>query len=288
MIRTDTFASSELAVEIGLNAAVVVNKIEYWAETGYGEVVDGVTYVWNTMKDWHNQFPWMCLRTLKSVFKKLVDLEIIFKRKHGRGYDQTRSYGINYSNPIVQNLHNGLGKDCTMESAKIAQCYNTDTTTENTQRPTPVSTGENHSSREPYHNRTRTKRTSRDLWKQAREKVAPLEYRKNWPRVEKWLLEQSGDFQEQVDKYAEDQINNPKRRVLYPTQYKQGVIHKIWLDETQGSDLTDFKYIEPIDLSTYKPAPVVRTRVVSFEEKMGADHTFDEEMQRYMEQGGME
>lgn len=274
MLKVDTFASSKIAKEIGLNAAVVINKLEFWMSMGCGEKVEGVVYIWNPMRVWNEQLPWLSLRHLKRVFKKLVDSEIVFKRKHGKGWDQTRSYGINYSHPIVTKCPNGLGQNVPMDSDKMSQCYNTDTypkkTTKNT---TPVVELRVETSKDPYQTRTRT---------DGELKEQKVSRQGDYSEAAKWLVDLDEIDRDRIDRYIKESIN-PKAR--NPIGYERYVTSQVWRKHMGMPNHCDFEVTMGLkQVST----PHIHTRVVSYEEKMGADISADEEMELLLQQGGLE
>lgn len=96
----------ELACLIGLNEAIVLNQIEYWLELYRNEpgrfqdkhYRDGKWWVFNSFTSWKEQFPFWSIRTLKRIFKKLRDSNLIIgsSKYNERGYDKTMWYTINY------------------------------------------------------------------------------------------------------------------------------------------------------------------------------------------------
>ena len=50
----------QLAKLIGLNEAIVLQQVHYWVtinEAGERNFQDGHTWTYNTLKEWHEQFP---------------------------------------------------------------------------------------------------------------------------------------------------------------------------------------------------------------------------------------
>jgi hypothetical protein len=187
---------------------------------------------------------------------------------------------IDYSHPAVKKFHCRGGKNFTAEREKISPRYNTYNTGEKQQRHTAV--GNFSSTKIKNRLQRTTTRGNGGSKKQGvsrTSKVARWEP-KDWPEVEKWLASKSQDFQNQVWRHAEYNLNKPKKEAVeYPERYKKGVVWKTWRDYTTGSNDSDFKFV---DKTGIKPAPIVRTRQLSYEEKMGADKTFDESMEEEM------
>ena len=86
-----------LAVKIGLHEAIVLQQLHYWLLMSKHER-DGRFWVYNTLDEWHAQFPFMSLSTLRRA---LADLEkkwrLIITGNYKRvATDHTRWYTIDY------------------------------------------------------------------------------------------------------------------------------------------------------------------------------------------------
>lgn len=88
----------KLAATIGLHEATVLNQIQYWLNKGVGELINGIRWIWNTLDDWLNQFPFLSKWELRKALRRLRDdlglLEFSQKQKHR--WDRTGWYTINY------------------------------------------------------------------------------------------------------------------------------------------------------------------------------------------------
>lgn len=72
----------ELAVAIGLNEAIFLQQLHYWLKRGdsrgdIGVVYDGRRWIYNTILDWHKQFPFLSERTLQRVIGKLAESKLV-------------------------------------------------------------------------------------------------------------------------------------------------------------------------------------------------------------------
>jgi hypothetical protein len=93
----------KLAVEIGLNEAVVLQQIHYWLET-YREANkqdhfnEGKWWVYNTKQEWQANFPWWSENTVWRALTALRDrgLVITTSKYNKKGYDKTLWYTIDY------------------------------------------------------------------------------------------------------------------------------------------------------------------------------------------------
>lgn len=143
--------SPELASRIGLNEAIVLQQICYWLEdTTSGVEYDGKRWVYNTIDEWTNQFPFWSSDTVKRALTSLKKRDLIFVEQLKKTqHDRTNYYAINHANPLLTdegNLHSSKNANCTnrmghpapieqgnMPSSIGANCpHLTEITTENT------------------------------------------------------------------------------------------------------------------------------------------------------------
>lgn len=143
--------SPELASRIGLNEAIVLQQICYWLEdTTSGVEYDGKRWVYNTIDEWTNQFPFWSSDTVKRALTSLKKRDLIFVEQLKKTqHDRTNYYAINHANPLLTdegNLHSSKNANCTnrmgqpalieqgnMPSSIRANCpHLTENTTENT------------------------------------------------------------------------------------------------------------------------------------------------------------
>lgn len=285
-------ADVEVANEIGINAAVIVRRMHMWHErskvTGYGKWVDGVHYVYNSYKQWHEeQFTWLSARGVRKIFDGLVDQEIVFKIKyHGTGWRQIRGWGLNYSHPICHLVSDRSVTKGQIDLSLSDNCLYTDTYQKKQQLPTIVGKTHTPTSGKPY-NRTRSKQTRTDgeqksLGIAARSSKVRWDV-KDWPEVEKWLSGKNEDFRKQVWEYAELQVNNPKRKVDYPGAYKKSVVGRVWSDEIKGTHYSDFHFVDHEGLEDLAHMKTVKVEKISDQEflrrKFKADTTPEEGME---------
>lgn len=97
-----------LAVAIGLNEAIVTQQIHYWLKNiEKGRVRNEVEYnyhchggrvwVYNTISDWQEQFPFWCEETVRRILKKLKESGVLLTGNYNRlRYDQTKWYSLDY------------------------------------------------------------------------------------------------------------------------------------------------------------------------------------------------
>ena len=94
--------SPELASVIGLNECIFLTQLQYWISIkGESEdrstIHDGRVWVYNTAKQWAEQFPFMSTKTFRRTVAKLKDMGIVLTgRFNKKGYDKTLWYTIDY------------------------------------------------------------------------------------------------------------------------------------------------------------------------------------------------
>ena len=104
----------ELAVKIGLNEAIILQQIHYWVTQNKAKnnnFKDGYHWVYNTYDQWHENFPFWSVITIKRIFKKLETNQLIITGNFNKlKIDQTKWYRINYKKldeicgfPLYQN-----------------------------------------------------------------------------------------------------------------------------------------------------------------------------------------
>ena len=86
-----------LAVALGdLDEAAILQQIHYWTQKNMN-VVDGYSWVYNSMEEWQKQFPWLSKRSLDRKFKKLKEKNLLVIENHNKKkFDKTNWYRINY------------------------------------------------------------------------------------------------------------------------------------------------------------------------------------------------
>lgn len=105
----------ELAVTIGLNEAIVLQQIHFWLQKS-GKQRDGRVWVYNSTREWQEQFPWWSEVTLKRIMASLRRLGIVETGNYNRAkMDRTNWYTINYDSPFLT----ALDQVDTMHSAKL-------------------------------------------------------------------------------------------------------------------------------------------------------------------------
>lgn len=135
----------KLAELIGLNEAIVLQKIHYWLNTSKHNY-DGKKWIYNSYPKWVEQFPFWSERTVKRTFSSLKKQDLLFVGNYNKaGFDKTKWYSINYkilnelvarpsgqNDPTVRtNCHDGVGQNDPTNTIDYTQTT-TQTTNNNT------------------------------------------------------------------------------------------------------------------------------------------------------------
>jgi hypothetical protein len=106
----------KFAEEHGLIESIILNQILYWVERS-GRIIDGAVWIYNTIEQWHEQFPFISERTIRRALRKLENLGFIFsERKEANFWNQRKWYRVNreplepYISPMRPNCPDGDGQ----------------------------------------------------------------------------------------------------------------------------------------------------------------------------------
>ena len=104
----------QLATKIGLNESIVLQQIHYWIEieskTKDPDVMakhyrDEKWWIYNTIDQWQEQFPFWCEKTIRTILKSLEKKGLIITGNYNKqGYDRTKWYTIDYD--VLESLEN--------------------------------------------------------------------------------------------------------------------------------------------------------------------------------------
>lgn len=115
-----------LATKIGLNEAIFIQQLHYWLNrsTNY---IDNRIWVYNTIDDWHKQFPFWSITTIRRIITSLEKKKLIITANYNKiNIDRTKWYTINYS--ALDELEN---KDTAMNTNKSTDDNNTENSEKN-------------------------------------------------------------------------------------------------------------------------------------------------------------
>jgi len=108
-----------------LNKAVVLQQLHYWVQRSTN-VRDGRRWIYNTTKEWQEQFPFWSEGTIKRTMRDLRDQGIVVTANYNNmPMDRTLWYSIDYEklDAIVQN-HPSIRSICANGSDQIAPTNN--------------------------------------------------------------------------------------------------------------------------------------------------------------------
>ncbi|MBI0580693.1 conserved phage C-terminal domain-containing protein [Neobacillus cucumis] len=85
-----------LVKKIGLNEAIILQQIHYWIQKS-SHVIEGKTWIYNTYQQWHQQFSFWSLSTIKRTIRSLEDQGLLLSGNWNRSkMDHTKWYTIDY------------------------------------------------------------------------------------------------------------------------------------------------------------------------------------------------
>lgn len=86
-----------LAVKIGLNEAMVLQQIHYWAKKKK-TAREGFYWVYNSYEAWQEQFPFFSKSTIGRTIRSLEKLDLLITGNFNKlSFDKTKWYRINYN-----------------------------------------------------------------------------------------------------------------------------------------------------------------------------------------------
>lgn len=87
------------SLAIALNSvdkAIILQQIHYWI-TRSSNVKDNYKWVYNSVSEWHKQFPWLSEKTVQRYLKDLENHGLLITGNYNKAkFDRTKWYRINY------------------------------------------------------------------------------------------------------------------------------------------------------------------------------------------------
>ena len=105
----------ELATIIGLNEALILQQVHYWLkvnEKNKRNCYGGRYWTYNTINEWQEKLPFWSTSTVKRIFKKLRDMNLIIVDNFNLyQMDRTLWYTINYEElkKLVEDYYKSKG-----------------------------------------------------------------------------------------------------------------------------------------------------------------------------------
>lgn len=124
----------DLAAKLGLNEAIIVQQLNYWLQINKKagrNLVEGKHWSYNTIKDWHDQLPFLSEKTIKRAIDNLKDKGILVTGNFNKEkFDRTLWYTIDFV--VLETLfekdkndlpkqENALGQNDQMEKDNLTQ-----------------------------------------------------------------------------------------------------------------------------------------------------------------------
>lgn len=87
-----------LAVAIGLNEAMFLQQLHFWTTGAYGKERDGRLWIYNTYEQWHEQFPFWSIPTIRRIVGALEKAGLIVSSTAYNDHpsDRTKWYALDY------------------------------------------------------------------------------------------------------------------------------------------------------------------------------------------------
>lgn len=136
-----------LAKAIGLNEAIVLQQINYWMNQRAGKIINGERWIYNTVKEWKDQFPFWSEATIARTLDNLVWSGLVKTGNYNKSaMDRTKWYTIDFSvvellDALIeqeQSMKNASSQNDQMEDGNLTKCNQSEcanipeSTTENT------------------------------------------------------------------------------------------------------------------------------------------------------------
>ena len=132
-----------LAVALGLNDAIILQQLHYWLGRSK-HLHDGQHWVFNSLAEWHEQFPWWSEDTIGRALARLTKRGIVLRGNHAvNKWDRTLWYGIDYRAlsksipaaseyplPQIADIDSRSEQECYMEQETTTETSGQETTTE--------------------------------------------------------------------------------------------------------------------------------------------------------------
>lgn len=114
-----------LAVAIGLNEAIILQQLHYWLQRSERQM-EGKPWVYNTVEQWHAQFPFWSIKTIRRTLYTLQTLGFIesTERFNKNSMDHTCWFTINYDK--LDNLQQNQSGQNDQTSTQNDQTLDTD------------------------------------------------------------------------------------------------------------------------------------------------------------------
>ena len=111
------FFETDIAVEYGVVAAVLLQNLEYWTkqnEANGTNFYDGRYWTYNSRRAYRELFPYMSEREINTAFQKLIDAGLVITGNYNKlAYDRTLWYALTEKGKSIMSK-------CKMETVKMS------------------------------------------------------------------------------------------------------------------------------------------------------------------------
>ncbi len=103
----------------GSDEAIILQQVHYWAQKNTN-IKDGYSWVYNPMKEWQKQFPWIPERTLARKFANLEKSGVLVTNNYNKAkFDKTKWYRVDYD--ALDKMEHRL---CQNSMTSMPDCHN--------------------------------------------------------------------------------------------------------------------------------------------------------------------
>lgn len=89
-------ADEKVVDKLGMLQAQILTQVDYWTDRT-SNTYAGHKWVYNSINDWHKQFNWVALSTLKRAFTELEKKGLLITGNFNKvKYDRTKWYRVDY------------------------------------------------------------------------------------------------------------------------------------------------------------------------------------------------
>ncbi len=124
-VKRPLVVNPQLAAEIGLNEAIVLQQVKYWTDRSEFKK-DGLVWVYKTAEDWEVEFPFWSKPTIRRTLKSIEKMKLIKAAKlHGFFFkdtsNQTLWYAINTVKTPCDQVDNMEVNECENGNNQVEQ-----------------------------------------------------------------------------------------------------------------------------------------------------------------------
>ena len=115
-----------LAVEVGLNQAIILQQFHYWLQRS-SNIHDGFRWIYNSYSEWNKQFPFWSNATIRRAIGSLEKQGYLISGNYNKaGFDNTKWYRIDYERLSKASAQNEQ-TTCSNRASAVAQNEQTNT-----------------------------------------------------------------------------------------------------------------------------------------------------------------